>query len=234
MSRATLAKDPREVAGMFDAVASRYDLTNDVMSLFQVRMWRAVTRRAVAARKGMTVLDLAAGTGTSSAEYAADGAAVVACDFSAGMLAEGRRRHPQISFVAGDATALPFADETFDVVTISYGLRNVQGTVQALREMYRVAKPGGRIVIAEFSTPVRPQARRLYSFYLGTVLPAAARLVSSNTDAYDYLGESILAWPDQKGLAALMQEAGWRAVGYKNLTGGIVAVHRGAKPFPRS
>ncbi len=234
MSRASLTKDPREVAGMFDAVAGRYDLTNDVASLFQIRMWRAVTRRAVGARKGMTVLDLAAGTGASSAEYAKDGAKVVACDFSTGMLAEGRRRRPQISFVAGDATALPFADETFDVVTISYGLRNVQGTVQALREMYRVARPGGRIVIAEFSTPVSPLLRWLYSFYLGTALPVAGRLVSSNTQAYDYLGESILAWPDQRSLAALMQEAGWRAVGYKNLTGGIVAVHRGAKPFPRS
>lgn len=234
MSRATLAKDPREVAGMFDAVARRYDVTNDVMTLFQVHMWRNVTRRAVAARPGMTVLDLAAGTGTSSAGYAADGAEVVACDFSTGMLAEGQRRHPHIGFVAGDATALPFADESFDVVTISYGLRNVQGTVQALREMLRVTKRGGRIVIAEFSTPVSPWFRRLYSFYLGTALPAAGRLVSSNADAYDYLGESILAWPDQEALARLMQEAGWRAVGYKNLSGGIVAVHRGTKVFPRS
>ncbi|SPT53244.1 Ubiquinone/menaquinone biosynthesis methyltransferase ubiE [Actinomyces bovis] len=234
MSRATLAKDPREVAGMFDAVARRYDVTNDVMSLFQVHMWRAITRRTVAAKPGMTVLDLAAGTGTASAEYAADGAEVVACDFSTGMVAEGKRRHPEIGFVAGDATALPFADESFDVVTISYGLRNVQGTVTALSEMLRVTKPGGRLVIAEFSTPVNRLFRRLYSFYLGTALPAAGRLVSSNTEAYDYLGESILAWPDQEGLAALLQEAGWRSVGYKNLSGGIVAVHRAAKPFPRN
>ena len=137
MSRATLAKEPREVAGMFDAVARRYDLTNDVMSLWQVRVWRAVTRSAVAARPGTRVLDLAAGTGTSAAEYAADGADVVACDFSTGMIAEGRRRHPGIAFVAGDATALPFADGTFDAVTISYGLRNVQDTVGALKEMAR-------------------------------------------------------------------------------------------------
>lgn len=218
---------------MFDAVARRYDVTNDVLTLFQVHMWRSVTRRAVAARPGMTVLDLAAGTGTSSAGYAADGAEVVACDFSTEMLAEGRRRYPGIGFVAGDATALPFADESFDVVTISYGLRNVQGTVQALREMLRVTKRGGRIVVAEFSTPVSPWFRRLYSFYLGTALPAAGQLVSSNADAYDYLGESILAWPDQQALAHLMQEAGWRAVGYKNLSGGIVAVHRGTKVFPR-
>lgn len=229
-SRATLAKDPREVAGMFDTVARRYDLSNDVMSLFQVHMWRAVTRAAVSPAPGMRILDLAAGTGTSSAEYAAAGADVVACDFSTGMVAEGRRRHPRISFVAGDATALPFADESFDVVTISYGLRNVQDTRTALREMHRVTRPGGRIVIAEFSTPTSRPFRALYRYYLGTALPAAARLISSNTAAYDYLGESILAWPDQQSLAALMQHTGWRGVGYKNLSGGIVAIHRATKP----
>lgn len=215
---------------MFDGVARRYDLTNDVMSLWQVRMWRQVTRAAVGARPGMRILDLAAGTGTSSAEYAADGAQVVACDFSTGMVAQGKRRHPRISFVAGDATALPFADAVFDVVTISYGLRNVQDTARALREMARVTRPGGRIVIAEFSTPVRPAFRSLYRFYLGTALPTAGRLVSSNTQAYDYLAESILDWPDQESLARLMQQSGWRGVGYKNLTGGIVAVHRATKP----
>ncbi|WP_136313964.1 demethylmenaquinone methyltransferase [Actinomyces procaprae] len=230
MSRASLAKDPREVAGMFDAVARRYDLTNDVMSLWQVRMWRAVTRAAVAARPGMRVLDLAAGTGTSSVDYAADGADVAACDLSAGMVAEGRRRHPEIEFVVGDATALPFPDADFDVVTVSYGLRNVQDTAAALAEMARVTRPGGRLVIAEFSTPVQTAFRRLYRFYLGTALPAAGRLVSSNADAYGYLGESILAWPDQEALAALIQDAGWRGVGYKNLSGGIVAIHRATRP----
>lgn len=230
MSRATLAKDPREVAGMFDAVARRYDLTNDVMSLWQVHMWRRVTRSAVGARPGTRVLDLAAGTGTSSVEYAADGADVVACDFSTGMVAEGKARHPEIEFVAGDAMALPFADASFDVVTISYGLRNVQDTVKALSEMLRVTRPGGRIVIAEFSQPVLRPFRELYRFYLGTALPAAGRLVSSNTEAYSYLGESIVDWADQERLASLMQEAGWRGVGYKNLSGGIVAVHRATRP----
>lgn len=215
---------------MFDAVARRYDLTNDVMSLFQVRMWRSVTRAAVAATPGTKILDLAAGTGTSAAEYAADGAQVVACDFSTGMVAEGRRRHPHIDFVVGDATDLPFADDSFDVATISYGLRNVQNTDAALREMARVTRPGGRIVIAEFSTPTSPAFRSLYRFYLGKALPTAAQLVSSNTAAYDYLSESILAWPDQDALAGLMHQAGWRSVGYKNLTGGIVAIHRGTKP----
>ena len=230
MSRATLAKDPSEVAGMFDAVARRYDLTNDVMSLWQVRMWRAVTRAAVAARPGTRVLDLAAGTGTSSAEYAREGAEVVACDFSTGMVAEGKRRHPDITFVAGDAMALPFADASFDVVTISYGLRNVQDTGLALREMARVTRPGGRLVVAEFSTPTWSPFRDLYRFYLGTALPAAARLVSSNTEAYSYLGESILAWPDQQTLAGLIRQSGWSQVGYKNLSGGIVAVHRATRP----
>lgn len=215
---------------MFDAVARRYDLTNDVMSLWQVHMWRRVTRSAVGARPGTRVLDLAAGTGTSSVEYAADGADVVACDFSTGMVAEGKARHPEIEFVAGDAMALPFADASFDVVTISYGLRNVQDTVMALSEMLRVTRPGGRIVIAEFSQPVWRPFRELYRFYLGTALPAAGRLVSSNTEAYSYLGESIVDWADQERLASLMQEAGWRGVGYKNLSGGIVAVHRATRP----
>ena len=230
MIRATLAKDPREVAGMFDAVARRYDLTNDVMSLWQVRMWRRVARAAVGAAPGLRVLDLAAGTGTSAVEYAADGADVVACDFSTGMIAEGRRRHPGIAFVAGYATALPFADGSFDAVTISYGLRNVQDTVGALKEMARVTRPGGRLVVAEFSTPARRALRSVYRFYLGTALPAAGRLISSNPQAYAYLGESIVAWPDQEALAALMHAAGWRGVAYKNLSGGIVAIHRGTRP----
>ena len=230
MIRATLAKDPREVAGMFDAVARRYDLTNDVMSLWQVRMWRRVARAAVGAAPGLRVLDLAAGTGTSAVEYAADGADVVACDLSPGMVAEGRRRHPEIEFVVGDAMALPFADADFDVVTISYGLRNVQDAAAALAEMARVTRPGGRLVIAEFSTPVRRALRGLYRFYLGAALPAVGRLVSSNPRAYAYLGESIVAWPDQEALAALMHAAGWRGVGYKNLSGGIVAIHRGTLP----
>lgn len=230
MSRASLTKDPLDVAGMFDAVASRYDVTNDVTSLWQVRMWRQVTRQAVAAHPGTRILDLAAGTGASSASYAADGAEVVALDFSTGMVAEGRRRHPEISFVAGDAMHLPFADSSFDVVTISYGLRNVQDPSQALREMARVTRPGGRLVIAEFSTPTFRPLRTTYRFYLGTVMPAAARAVSSDPEAYDYLSESILAWPDQHALAAMIGRSGWENVAYKNLSGGIVAIHRAIRP----
>ncbi|WP_454086129.1 demethylmenaquinone methyltransferase [Georgenia sp. Marseille-Q6866] len=229
MSRADLDKQPREVARMFDAVAKRYDVTNDILSLWQDRAWRVATRRAVAAEPGMRVLDLAAGTGTSSEAYADAGVAVVPCDFSTGMVGVGKRRRPDLSFVAGDATRLPFADESFDVVTISFGLRNVVDTDLALREMRRVTRPGGRLVICEFSRPTFAPFRVLYSFYLTQVLPRVARLVSSNTDAYGYLAESITDWPDQRGLAALVEGAGWRSVGYRNLSGGIVALHRATR-----
>ncbi|MBD8061686.1 demethylmenaquinone methyltransferase [Oceanitalea stevensii] len=229
MSRADLDKQPREVARMFDAVAKRYDVTNDILSLWQDRAWRVATRRAVAAEPGMRVLDLAAGTGTSSEAYADAGVAVVPCDFSTGMVGVGKRRRPDLSFVAGDATRLPFADESFDVVTISFGLRNVVDTDLALREMRRVTRPGGRLVICEFSRPTFGPFRVLYSFYLTQVLPRVARLVSSNTDAYGYLAESITDWPDQRGLADLVAGAGWRSVGYRNLSGGIVALHRATR-----
>jgi len=230
MSRATLEKDPREVAGMFDGVARRYDLTNDVLSLGQDRIWRVATRKAVGARPGERVLDLAAGTGTSSEEYADAGIDVVPCDFSTGMMEVGKRRRPDLPFIAGDAMALPFADETFDAVTISFGLRNVADTERALREMLRVTRPGGRLVICEFSRPTWTPFRSLYEFYLGRVLPRVASLVSSNTDAYTYLAESIVTWPDQLGLARVVQRAGWRQVAYRNLSGGIVALHRAVRP----
>lgn len=229
MSRADLDKQPREVARMFDAVAKRYDVTNDILSLWQDRAWRVATRRAVAAEPGMRVLDLAAGTGTSSEAYADAGVAVVPCDFSTGMVGVGKRRRPDLSFVAGDATRLPFADESFDVVTISFGLRNVVDTELALREMRRVTRRGGRLVICEFSRPTFAPFRVLYTWYLTHVLPRVARLVSSNTDAYGYLAESITAWPDQQGLARLVSSAGWRSVGYRNLSGGIVALHRATR-----
>lgn len=230
MSRASLDKKPREVAGMFDAVARRYDVTNDVLSLWQDRLWRAATRKAVAAEPGARVLDLAAGTGTSSEDYADAGIDVVPCDFSTGMVGVGKRRRPDLPFVAGDATALPFADESFDVVTISFGLRNVVDTERALREMLRVTRPGGRLVICEFSRPTLAPFRLAYTTYLTQVLPRVAGLVSSNTQAYSYLAESITDWPDQRGLAALVRAAGWEQVAYRNLSGGIVALHRATRP----
>ncbi|GAA3378149.1 demethylmenaquinone methyltransferase [Streptomyces racemochromogenes] len=229
MTRASLDKQPHEVASMFDGVAANYDLTNDVLSLGQARLWRKEAARAVAARPGHKVLDLAAGTATSSLPYAATGAYVVPCDFSLGMLREGKKRHAWLPLTAGDATRLPFKDDTFDTVTISFGLRNVQDTDGALREMYRVTKPGGQVVISEFSQPTWAPFRTVYTEYLMRALPPVARAVSSNPDAYVYLAESIREWPDQPALAALLQKAGWSKVAWRNLSGGIVALHRGVK-----
>jgi demethylmenaquinone methyltransferase/2-methoxy-6-polyprenyl-1,4-benzoquinol methylase len=230
MSRADLAKDPGDVAAMFDGVARRYDLTNDVLSGYQTRRWRSAVTAAVAPQPGERMLDLAAGTGTSSLPLAAAGALVVACDFSLGMLEQGRRQHPDLTFVAGDGLALPFRDGAFDAVTISFGLRNLADTAAGLRELLRVTRPGGRLVICEFSTPTNPAFRTVYLEYLMRALPAIAQRTASNPVAYQYLAESIRAWPDQDGLSALVYRAGWRDVAYRNLTGGVVALHRAVRP----
>ncbi|MFD9166212.1 demethylmenaquinone methyltransferase [Streptomyces sp. NPDC059558] len=229
MTRASLDKQPHEVASMFDGVAANYDLTNDVLSLGQARLWRKEVAKAVGARPGHTVLDLAAGTATSSLPFAATGAYVVPCDFSLGMLMEGKKKHDWLPLTAGDATKLPFKDDSFDTVTISFGLRNVQDTDAALRELYRVTKPGGQVMICEFSQPTWAPFRTVYIEYLMRALPPVARAVSSNPDAYVYLAESIREWPDQPALAALLQKAGWSKVAWRNLSGGIVALHRGTK-----
>ena len=231
MTRATLDKEPRDVASMFDAVSRRYDLTNTVLSLGLDRYWRRTTRCTVDPRPGQLVLDLAAGTGVSTAELAHTGARAVACDFSLGMLATGRRRGSRrdLPFVAGDALALPFADAVFDVVTISFGLRNVADVPGALREMARVTRPGGRLVVCEFSRPGFPPLRKLYLDYLLRALPWVARRVASNPDAYVYLAESIRAWPAQADLARIIAAAGWTGVGWRNITSGIVALHRAQK-----
>jgi len=146
------------------------------------------------------------------------------------MLRVGRQRRPDLSFVAGDATRLPFSDGAFDAVTISFGLRNVVDVDGALREMLRVTRPGGRIVVCEFSHPTWAPFRTVYTEYLMRALPKVARAVSSNPDAYVYLAESIRAWPDQAGLAARLSAAGWRDVAFRNLSGGIVALHRAVRP----
>lgn len=223
MSRATLDKDPAEVASMFDAVARRYDLTNTVLSVGQDRYWRRATRAALGIGPGDRVLDLAAGTAVSTVELAKSGAWCVACDFSVGMLKAGAAR--AVPKVAGDATALPFADAMFDAVTISFGLRNVVDPVAGLREMARVTRPGGRLVVCEFSTPTVPVFSTVYKEYLMRALPAMARLVSSDPESYEYLAESIRAWPDQAALAHRIEQAGWSQVRWRNLSGGIVALH---------
>jgi demethylmenaquinone methyltransferase / 2-methoxy-6-polyprenyl-1,4-benzoquinol methylase len=228
VSRATLDKDPREVASMFDAVARRYDLTNTVLSLGQDRSWRRATRDALGIEPGDRVLDLAAGTAVSTVELAKSGAWCVACDFSVGMLAAGAQR--PVPKVAGDATKLPFDDGVFDAVTISFGLRNVVDTLAGLREMARVTRPGGRLVVCEFSTPTFPLFSFVYKEYLMRALPAMARVVSSDPESYEYLAESIRAWPDQAALARLIGEAGWSQVRWRNLSAGIVALHAATKP----
>ena len=211
---------------MFDAVARRYDVTNDVLSLGQDRQWRQAVIAAVDPRPGERVLDLAAGTGTSSQPFADRGAQVVPCDFSLGMLKVGKQARPALPFTAGDGTQLPFADDTFDAVTISFGLRNIVDPLAGLREMRRVTRPGGRLVVCEFSHPTWAPFRTVYLEYLMRALPPIARAMSSAPDAYVYLAESIRAWPDQAGLAAMVAEAGWQAPEWNNLSGGVVALHR--------
>jgi demethylmenaquinone methyltransferase / 2-methoxy-6-polyprenyl-1,4-benzoquinol methylase len=227
LSRATLDKDPREVAAMFDGVARRYDLANTVLSLGLDRRWRKRTRQCLELRPGQRVLDLAAGTGVSTAELQRSGAKAVACDFSLGMLHAGRahkQRH-HVQFVAGDGTRLPFADGAFDAATISFGLRNIVDVGSALEELARVVRPGGRLVVCEFSRPVWRPLRVVYLNYLMRLLPWIARKVASNPDAYVYLAESIRAWPAQAELARTIAAAGWTDVRYRNLTFGVVALH---------
>ena len=214
---------------MFDEVAPTYDLTNALLSFGQDRSWRKKVAKAVDPRAGQAVLDLAAGTGASSVAFALPGVRVVAGDFSEGMLAVGRKRHPEIEFVFADATKLPFKAAEFDATTISFGLRNVVDVETALAEMFRVTKPGGRIVICEFSKPVG-LLRPFYNFYLNSLLPGLSGLFSKTPEAYAYLSESILAWPNQTQLAAKVEKAGFESVSYKNLTLGIVALHIGFKP----
>jgi demethylmenaquinone methyltransferase/2-methoxy-6-polyprenyl-1,4-benzoquinol methylase len=228
VSRAALDKNPRDVASMFDGVARRYDMTNTVLSLGRDRSWRRATRAALRIRPGQRVLDLAAGTAVSTVELEKSGAWCVAADFSVGMLAAGAAR--RVPKVAGDATRLPFADGAFDAVTISFGLRNVVDTRAALQEMLRVTRPGGRLVVCEFSTPANVVFATGYKEYLMRALPPVARAVSSNPEAYVYLAESIRAWPDQAALAYRITQAGWEAVRWRNLTGGIVALHAAVRP----
>ena len=236
MTRADLDKEPAEVAAMFDALAGRYDMMNDILSMGQVRLWRRHVQRVLQAHPGDRVLDLAAGTGTSSVSFAASGADCVACDFSFGMVQAGQVRlatkdplrnktRGRVAFAAGDALNLPFRDGAFDAVTISFVLRNVHGAQDALAEMRRVTRPGGRLVVCEFSTITIAPADMIYRRYLLNVLPTIARRTARSPEAYEYLAESIVDWPAQRELAGLIEAAGWSAVRWRNLSLGAVAVH---------
>lgn len=229
MSRADLGKDPEEVSAMFDGVAKRYDFLNDLLSLGRTKAWRKIATATINPRPGIKILDIAAGTGSSSRPLADAGAEVIPLDFSKGMLSAGKKRHPDLNFTFGDALNLPFKDDEFEITTISFGLRNTTNTPAALREALRVTKPGGRIVIVEFSQPTNFIFRTIYLRYLMRALPVIARKVASNPDAYIYLAESISAWPNQADLGKLMTSAGWERVGWQNLTLGIVAIHSGYK-----
>jgi demethylmenaquinone methyltransferase/2-methoxy-6-polyprenyl-1,4-benzoquinol methylase len=228
VSKADLSKQPQAVSAMFDSVADSYDKTNDLLSFGQARLWRGKVARAVNAKAGEQILDIAAGTGTSSMAFLSEGVRVVAADFSKGMLEVGKKKYPKLEFVFADAMKLPFQDQEFDVVTMSFGLRNVQDHKVALGEFLRVLKPGGRLVICEFSHVPGPLGV-LYRFYLKYFLPKISALFSKSPEAYDYLAESIEAWPKQKDLAQDIAHVGFSQVGYKNLSFGIVALHQAVK-----
>jgi demethylmenaquinone methyltransferase / 2-methoxy-6-polyprenyl-1,4-benzoquinol methylase len=223
-------KDAALVQAMFDRVAPRYDLANACLSLGQDAHWRRVTAQA-ARPAGARALDVAAGPGNVAVELLSHGARdVVALDLSLAMLREGARRgHHDVHWVNGDAQHLPFADASFDVVTISFGLRNVPDPERALAEFARVTRPGGRVVVCEFAAPTWGPFRTLYTRYLVGLLPQLARVVSSSPAAYRYLADSILAWPDRRRIADWLEHAGFDQVQVKDLAGGIVAVHRGVR-----
>ena len=229
MVRANLNKDPDDVSKMFDDVANRYDFLNDLLSLGRTKAWRRAVTSIIAPKPGMKILDIAAGTGSSSRPLVDKGAEVTALDFSQGMIEQGRKQNKNINFVQGDALKLPFEDNSFEVTTISFGLRNTSNTEIALKEALRVTKDGGRIVVAEFSHPVNPVFKKIYLNYLMKALPVIVKKISKNPDAYIYLAESIRAWPDQAELASIMRDSGFKSVAWQDLTFGIVAVHIGYK-----
>lgn len=233
MKRADLDKRPADVSAMFDEVSRGYDMTNTLMSLGTDRIWRYQTRRAVDPRAGQRILDLACGSGVSTVSLASTGARVTGVDFSPGMLEVARERHgdhPRVDFEQGDATDLPFHADTFDAATIQYGLRNVADPEKAISELFRVVKPGGRVVIAEFSQVENPLWRGMYRTWMRVASPVIAKLSGSNAVAYDYLDESIESWVDRATLSKWMRRAGFVDVEVRVLTGGIVALHRGFVP----
>ena len=230
VSAADQEKQPDDVARMFDDTAKRYDIMNTLLSFGQSQLWRVQVTRAMRVKPGERILDVAAGTGASAAPLAKAGALVTCLDFSEGMIAEGRKRHPDLEFIHGSAEELPFDDNSFDAVTISFGLRNVQRPRVALGEFFRVLKPGGRALIAEFSHPPIGLVKRGYETYMKVAMPGMSKLMSSNPESYTYLMESIQNWPDQGTLSQWLRAAGFTRVAHRNLSMGIVAMHRGFKP----
>lgn len=219
-------KDATLVQGMFDRVAPRYDVANTVFSVGLDRHWRRATVAAIAPRPGLVVLDVAGGTGALAAPIAAAGARVVVADLSFEMVRVGTtREHGDIEWVVADALRLPLPDASVDAVTIAFGLRNLGDTQAGLAELRRVVRPGGQLAVLEFSRPTARAFAHVYRRYLLGVLPSVARVLTSDPTAYGYLARSILAWPDQRALARQLADAGWQRVRWRNLSGGIVALH---------
>ncbi|EGN75406.1 ubiquinone/menaquinone biosynthesis methyltransferase [Idiomarina sp. A28L] len=236
----TVAKGEKAnmVAGVFHSVAGKYDLMNDVMSFGIHRLWKRYTIDCSGARRGQKVLDLAGGTGDLAAKFArmvGPEGEVVLADINDSMLRVGRDKLRDmgivgnVSYVQADAEKLPFEDNTFDLITIAFGLRNVTDKDAALRSMLRVLKPGGRLLVLEFSKPEVEMLSKAYDMYSFHIMPKMGEFIAKDKDSYQYLAESIRMHPDQETLKGMMEEAGFEQVEYHNLTGGIVALHRGYK-----
>ena len=236
--RVKTAEKAGRVREVFDSVAAQYDLMNDLMSGGLHRLWKRFTIELSAVRSGQTVLDIAGGTGDLAAKFSklvgADGKVILA-DINAAMLSVGRDRLidkgalSNIDVVQADAQFLPFDDNSIDCITIAFGLRNVTDKAKALKSMHRILKPGGRVLVLEFSKPTSPLLSRVYDAYSFSALPAMGKLITDDADSYRYLAESIRKHPDQESLLEMVEDAGFVDCRYHNMTGGIVAVHRGIK-----
>ncbi len=228
----------KRVAGVFDSVAAKYDLMNDLMSMGVHRLWKKFTIELSGVRKGHRVLDIAGGTGDLTLQFSrlvGEEGEVILADINASMLKVGRDRlldrgyGGNIKFVQANAESLPFPDNHFDVITIAFGLRNVTDKDKALKDMARILKPGGRLLVLEFSKPTNPLMSKVYDAYSFTALPFMGKLFAGDSDSYRYLAESIRMHPDQETLKGMMESAGFSEVEYHNMTSGVVALHRGTK-----
>ncbi|MBL4799776.1 MAG: bifunctional demethylmenaquinone methyltransferase/2-methoxy-6-polyprenyl-1,4-benzoquinol methylase UbiE [Oleispira sp.] len=226
------------VADVFHSVAAKYDVMNDLMSFGVHRLWKRFTIDMSGVRPGNKVLDLAGGTGDLTKKFSkivGPSGKVVLADINSSMLEVGRERLTNqgyvgnIEYVQANAQFLPFEDNTFDIITIAFGLRNVTDKDEALRSMFRVLKPGGRLLVLEFSQTKNPLLKKAYDLYSFTVLPFMGKLVTNDSESYKYLAESIRMHPDQETLKGMMEDAGFNRVSYHNMTGGMVALHRGIK-----